>query len=542
MLLNEPGSGLAHPGRLADRASLRALLNAALREWPGGRIVVRGGEIGTRVPMPASGLPPEPGAVLNDRSGQRPLDDGTALALILEALAERHGPTGATLARRIRASHARMRALIADRLSRTDEPVDFLAAEQAMIFGHWMHPCPKALDGMTLAEERQMTPDWRGRVQLVALSVEAGLIEATEPDLARDLPGFDRDLGRGRALLPVHPLAWSRARRNPPIAQLVATGRVRELGLAGPLWWATSSVRTLWSPDSAWQVKPSLPVTITNSRRVNLRHEMLAGAAMADWTRRLDGRFGPLRLLPDPHWMDLRLPCGSPSGLELILRENPWRTSRGGSVLQVGGLVAEPLPGHRSLLARVIGAGDPAAWFTAYLDCAVAPLLRLYDSTGISVEAHQQNALLGLQRGMPVCCWLRDGQGFYIAEDVAPAHLRAIQQLTYPRAEAEAALGYTLIVNQVFAVIGRLDADGLLAERRGLLMLADHLVALARLPGAGGALARRWLTSPTLPMKANLLTQLGGVDELALPGERAPFVQIPNPLPALARPRVLHVA
>ena len=46
-------------------------------------------------------------------------------------------------------------------------------------------------------------------------------------------------------------------------------------------WWATSSVRTLWRGDSPWQVKVSLPVTITNSQRVNKRHELLAGAAMS---------------------------------------------------------------------------------------------------------------------------------------------------------------------------------------------------------------------------------------------------------------------
>ncbi|MFN3527247.1 MAG: IucA/IucC family C-terminal-domain containing protein, partial [Paracoccus sp. (in: a-proteobacteria)] len=216
----------------------------------------------------------------------------------------------------------------------------------------------------------------------------------------------------------------------------------------------------------------------------------LAGAAMAARVAALNGRFGPLRLVGDPHWLTLRLPGRAESGLEVILRDNPWRGARGGQVMQVGGLLAEPLPGRTSLLAQVMAGHDPVRWFGAYLDCAVAPLLRLYDATGIAVEAHQQNALLDLSRGLPCRCDIRDNQGFYIAREMADPALRAIPQLVYPRAEAEDALAYTLIVNQVFGVIHRMALDGLLPEARALRLLADHLTDLTTLPGHGGALAR----------------------------------------------------
>ncbi|MFN3525663.1 MAG: hypothetical protein ACK4YU_06200, partial [Paracoccus sp. (in: a-proteobacteria)] len=73
---------------------------------------------------------------------------------------------------------------------------------------------------------------------------------------------------------------------------------------------------------------------------------------------------------------------------------------------------------------------------------------------------------------------------------------------------------------------------------RALRLLADHLTDLTTLPGHGGALARCWLRDPSLPAKGNLLTQLGGVDELLIPGERAPMIRVPNPLPAFATPRL----
>ncbi|ODT58564.1 MULTISPECIES: IucA/IucC family protein [Paracoccus] len=533
------------PAAIADAASLRALLICDLRELRGGgRIVpVAGGWIEVAGPATATGPARWDALIHHGPAGAHVLSPAQALALILERLDRQHGPTGQALARRVRASHQRVQTLVGDRLTRPDGPADFLTAEQAMVFGHWMHPCPKALSGMTLPEERAMTPDWRGALRLHLLDLPADLIEATDPDLALSLPGMADAAAPGRHLLPVHPLSWDRARHDPRIAHLLDQGVIHDRGPDGPHWWATSSVRTLWRADSPWQLKMSLPVTITNSQRVNKRHEMLAGAAMAPRIAAMAGRFGPLRLVPDPHWMVLRLPDGGPSGLEVILRDNPWRQPRGGQVMQVGGLVTEPLPGRRSLLAQVMAGLDPVAWLRAYLDCAVAPVVRLYDATGIAVEAHQQNALLDLSQGLPTRCDIRDNQGFYVAEDRATPDLSAIPQLVYPRTEAEEALTYTLIVNQVFGVIHRMDLDGSLPEAQGLTLLAAHLQGLTALPGHGGALALAWLTRPTLAAKGNLLTQLGGIDELLIPGERAPMIRVANPLPALAaRQRLSHVA
>nr|WP_111300919.1 IucA/IucC family protein [Paracoccus saliphilus] len=530
------------PDRIADLASLRALLACDRLELGGGRdlVPVAGGWIEPRFRWPMrTGQPRLQQLIRHGAEGAHSINASKALALILDRIACDHGDSGANLVRRVRASRQRIAELAAHRLSEPDGAPDFLTAEQALIFGHWMHPCPKALSGMTLPEERAMTPDWRGALRLHVLSVRADLVETTGPDLATDLPGMNLEAGAGRTILPAHPLTWDRAWRDPQIAALVRSGDIVDLGPAGPGWWATSSVRTLWRGDSPWQLKVSLPVTVTNSRRVNKRHELLAGAAMAQRLCNLNGRFGPLRIVTDPHWMTLRLPGRAESGLELILRQNPWRGARGGKVMQVAGLVAEPLPGRASILSQMVAGHDPAAWFETYLDCAVAPLLRLYDATGIAVEAHQQNALLDLSRGLPCRCDIRDNQGFYIADDMADATLRAIPQLVYPRSDCEDALAYTLIVNQVFSVIHRMALDGLLSEDRALARLASHLTRLAVLPGHGGALARRWLTATHLPAKGNLLTQLGGVDELLIPGERAPMIRVPNPLPAHAAGRVL---
>ena len=525
----------ADPDHLADLASLRALLICAVRELgldpdriptPEGRLQVR-----TQQDL-ATGLGRLQTLTLEGAQGTRPIDAGHALRLMMAWVAQAYGPPADQLVARIAGSRERMARMLPARIADPQPQLDFLAAEQALLFGHWMHPCPKALTGMTRPEERAMTPDWHGRLRLHALSVRADLIEATDPTIARDLPGMEVDPGAGRIILPAHPLTWDRAKGDPQIAAALTAGDIVDLGPVGDPLWATSSVRTLWRGDCRWQVKVSLPVTITNSQRVNKRHELLAGAAMARRIGGLMARCGPLRLIGDPHWMTLRLPGRDESGLEVIFRDNPWQ---GGKVMQVAGLVAEPLPGRASLLAQVMAGYDAARWFDAYLACAVAPLLRIYDATGIAVEAHQQNALLDLSHGLPRRCDIRDNQGFYVAEDMADAELRAIAQLVYPRSEAEDALTYTLIVNQVFGVIHRMALDGIMTESHALDRLAAHLRGLTDLPGHGGRLAARWLSDADLPAKGNMLTQLGGTDELLIPGERAPMIRVPNPLPRHAK-------
>ncbi len=540
-MLRAPSRSVARSA--ADRAALSALLICRAREIdriPGDaglwRIPVQDGWLEMRPERPSlTGLAPIGSLAHATDSSSRPLTDAEALELLIAHLRRNWPATGPALADRALHSHARIEAIAAARLAEPPDTPDFLAAEQAVIFGHWMHPSPKALGGMTDAEERSMTPDWRGKMRLHGLSVASGLVEAGGPEVT--LPGFDGDPGMGRRLVPAHPLTLDRLRQRPEVAALFAAGAIRDLGPMGPEWYATSSVRTLWSPDCDWMVKASIPVRVTNSERVNKRHELLAGEAMARHLNALPS-FGPIRFVTDPAWLTLRLPRQEESGFELIFRENPWR---GGRVMQVAGLVQPGLPGRASLLAQVMAGHDPARWFAAYLDVALDPMLAMYDATGIAFEAHQQNVLLDLTHGLPTRADLRDNQGFYIDAARATPEMRAIPHLVYPRAEAEAALGYTLLVNQIFGVIHRMDADALLPEPEALSMLAARLGRLTALPGHGGRLAAEWLRAAHLPAKGNMLTQLTGVDELHIPGERAPYIQVPNPIPSYAA-GLRHVA
>lgn len=441
------------------------------------------------------------------------------------------------------------------------QPDSFIEAEQSLTFGHWLHPTPKSRQGMTSWQQPVYSPELGGSFRLVFFAAAATLVRSNsaaregvsgivEGLAGRDLEGLG--LRGGEALLPMHPLQAEALMLDPDVEALCARGALRLLGSAGPAFTATSSVRTVWSAEAEWMLKFSLPVRITNSVRTNRRHELEAGVAMARLFQRSDflRRHPKFRLLRDPAFVTLDIPGRSESGFETIFRENPFRASAEDAVT-LAALTAEPALGERSRLERIIRAlavreseaAETVAlrWFAAYLDCALDPLLALYDELGVALEAHQQNSLLDIRSGYPTACWYRDSQGFYLS-NAYRGRLRAlapetedVAHLYYDDAEIQDPFAYYLVVNQIFSVVTRLGHDGLADEAELLAMIRARLGELARrLTGAGRAFARTLLDRPTIAAKANLVTRLYDIDELAAGDENAKYQRLPNPLSGVA--------
>lgn len=442
-----------------------------------------------------------------------------------------------------------------DAAGRLAAPSDFISAEQSLYFGHPLHPTPKSLQGMANWHQTVYAPELRGAFQLTyfaapteqvrqdsagapAASIVASLLAGDACKIAA------RD---GETLIPMHPLQAEALMLDPAVRKLLASGRVRHLGPAGPLFTATSSVRTVYCPQAAWMPKFSLPVRITNSKRVNRRHELEAGVAIARLFESAginssDPRIG---FLHDSAYVTLEIPGQAESGFEVIFRENSFRP--GEQAITVSAITAEPPPGGRSMFETIIRqiAGDERIpphqacrlWFASYLDCALDPLVRLYDTFGVALEAHQQNSLLDLsQGGFPSRYLYRDSQGFYLSSTFKArwyAHvpeLIQIRSLFFDDREIRERFAYYLIVNQIFSVVARAGHDGLASEAELLGMLRDRLKKLAReLPGAGGEFAASLLSRPNITAKANLTIRLQDVDELA-DGGSAIYTHFPNPL------------
>ncbi|WP_327288371.1 IucA/IucC family protein [Streptomyces sp. NBC_01198] len=583
------GSGpdpLQHPD--AYRAADAAATDNLLRCWVRERGLPRPADSVLRISLPASGIEARAAVRHWSPTGHhrfgpaRPTTAGPALTAVeLSALLAREGggePTeAADMVARVADSVRRTAVFVAERRSRPGPPdaeLHFLDSEQALIFGHPMHPAPKSREGLSDAENAAYSPETRGSFRLHWLAVDEALLATDSAWTERGRPIRATDLiasfaaaaaaaaagparPAGTALLPLHPWQARDIRHRPEVLDLFEAGLLHDLGPYGEAWHPTSSVRTVYRHDAPAMLKLSLGVRITNSRRENLRKELLRGTEVhrllrsglaAQWRAAHPG----FDIVRDPAWLAVDTADGEPvPGLDVVLRHNPF--GPGDRAHCVAGLASpRPWPADGgapvlwSRLAAVIaglaertGRPGPAVateWFLRYLDAVVGPLLWLDGEAGIALEAHQQNTLVLLDAdGWPCGGRYRDNQGYYYRASHRADLERRLPGLgvasdTFVADEiADERFAYYVGINNVLGLIGALGAQQLADEQ---VLLAAFRRFLSRAAQRGGSsLPGLLLHSAHLRCKANLLTRLHGMDELVGPVDtQSVYVTMPNPL------------
>ncbi|MEW1634611.1 IucA/IucC family protein [Streptomyces sp. NPDC093801] len=565
------------PATAAEAATVENLLRCWIRESGIGR---PDGPVGTplRIPLPASAaalLVPvrhwsEAGwhrfapARLEGAPADAPAVDAVTLASLL---AREGNGRSADLVGRVADSVRRTTDFIADRRHRPTAPAPiagdlFLTAEQSLLLGHPLQPDPKSREGLSEAEAHRYSPELHGSFPLhwiavapTVLATESAWTERGRPVcaarlLARLAPGLP--LPAGTTPLPLHPWQARDLLQRPAVAALRDAGLLTDLGPYGTPWYPTSSVRTVHRPGAPAMLKLSLGLRITNSRRENLRkelhrgvevHRLLRTGLAEQWQTAHPG----FDIVRDPAWVAVDTPDGTPvPGLDALLRHNPFRSDD--DAVCVAALTSpRPWPGcttMRSRLADTVSrlaatTGRPASavateWFLRYLDQVVLPVLAFDALAGIALEAHQQNTLVLLDRaGWPVGGRFRDNQGYYFRDsrrDELEHRLPGIGRASdtfVPDAVTDERFAYYLGINNVLGLIGAFGSQRLADER---LLLAAFRRFLGKAVGLG-PLPAQLLDSPTLRCKANLLTRLGGLDELVGPVDtQSVYVTITNPL------------
>lgn len=571
-LLDHPDPGIA-----AEAATVENLLRCWVRESGLGR---PNGPVGTllRIPLPASGVtllvavrhwsPAGWHRFAPARLEGAPADAPALDAVTLAALIAREG-TGraADLVGRVADSVRRTAEFIADRRRRPTPPVPiaadrFLTAEQSLLLGHPLQPDPKSREGLSEADVRRYSPELHGSFPLHWFAIDPSVLatDSAWTERGRPVPAA-RLLGRlapglplpaGTTPLPLHPWQARDLLDRPAVAALRDAGLLTDLGPYGDPWYPTSSVRTVHRPGVPAMLKLSLGLRITNSRRENLRkelhrgvevHRLLRTGLAAQWHAAHPG----FDIVRDPAWVAVDSPDGTPvQGLDALLRHNPFRS--GDDAVCIAALTApRPWPGRTTMCSRLAetisrlaaATARPvpavaAEWFLRYLDQVVLPVLAFDALSGIALEAHQQNTLVLLDpAGWPIGGRYRDNQGYYFRDS-----RRADLQSRLPGvgdagdtfvsdAVTDERFAYYLGINNVFGLIGAFGSQRLADERvllaafRRFLGKASHL----------GPLPALLLDSPTLRCKANLLTRLGGLDELVGPVDtQSVYVTITNPL------------
>lgn len=517
-----------------------------------------------------------------------PADAVTVAALLVRESADDPGPDGADLVARVADSVRRTAVFLRDR--REDHPSDgpdgrpdggpdlFLAAEQALLLGHPLHPTPKSREGLTEAEAQRYSPELRGSFPLHWVAVAPSVLATdsawtergrpvTAPLLTARLAGDGPAPPDGYAVLPLHPWQYRAVRHRPETAALLDAGLLRDLGTRGAPWHPTSSLRTVYRTGAPAMLKLSLALYITNSRRENLRKELHRGVEVhrllrTGVARQWQAAHPDFDIVRDPAWLAVDGPDGEPvRGLDVVIRHNPFRPTD--DVSCVAGLVAPRPRGRadgfgrptadvpRSRLAEVVTrlAGRTgrlrqavaAEWFLRYLHHVVRPVLWLDAHAGIALEAHQQNTLLLLDAdGWPAGGRYRDNQGYYFRESrraELDARLPGIGEHSDTFVSDEVTderFAYYLAINNVFGLIGAFGSQHLADERLLLAAFRRFLRDLASGPAPlHSPLPAQLLDSPVLRCKANLLTRLRGLDELVGPVDtQSAYVTITNPLRA----------
>ncbi|MGI5348407.1 IucA/IucC family protein [Streptomyces sp. CA-250714] len=496
---------------------------------------------------------------------------------------------------RVADSVQRTARFLADRREHPEPPPGtdpFLEGEQALVFGHPLHPTPKSREGFSDAEERTYSPELRGSFPLHWMAVHRSALAGDSAWTDRGRPVSATQLAlrlSGQALvgrlpeeyvpLPLHPWQAREVRHDTAVRALLDSGLLHDLGQTREHWSPTSSVRTVFRPDSTAMLKLSVGLRITNSRRENLRKELLRGVEVhrllrGDLGRAWRAAHPGFDIVRDPAWLGVDVPGeGRLPGFDTVIRHNPF--GAGEDAVCLAGLTAPvplapapdappratsapttPDPGShsppgalRSRLDRTVRAlarrtgrqvGAVAAeWFLRYLDAVVRPILWLDAHGGIALEAHQQNTLVLLdEHGWPQGGRYRDNQGYYFRTSHREALSRrlpgaqlGLESDTFVDDEVtDERFAYYLGINNVLGLIGAFGSQQLADERLLLAAFRRFLQSAAREEPAS-PLAALLLDSPTLRCKANLLTRLHGMDELVGPVDtQSVYVTLDNPL------------
>lgn len=313
----------------------------------------------------------------------------------------------------------------------------FVALDSALSEGHPYHPCFKSRTGFSIADHARFGPECARPFRLEWLALRRGEIAfslpGTEADFWQRELGADREVLAGRlaragqgfethAILPVHP--WQmRHLAEGALRPWLADKRAVALGIAGPRYVASQSLRTLHNRDEpgASSVKLSLSVVSTSSLRILDPRFVLTAPALSGWLARvvasdplLRGRYR-MDILAE-HAAALVDRHGPLAGqLAAIWRESP-QLAHGEAAVPFNALTACEADGG-AFVAPWLSRYGLHAWVDRLVEVAVMPVWHLLVAQGVALEAHGQNMILVHRDGWPERIILRD---FHESAEYAP--------------------------------------------------------------------------------------------------------------------------
>ncbi len=577
----------------ADHATASAFLNALLREWDGWTMLPANEARALSLTGNYADLPLHranerllieltfagrfrqavalPFLRLSSSGALKEIPLMEALGALIEETPEQENPTSLQLKLLQRVIDSRL--AMEQAFSRGEEVTDaekwtFQQAEQHLKAGHPTHPNPRSRDEVSEMDTARYSPELGARFPLFWVKIHRSALRlgsatsTTADSLCRDvvatdpaLPDALRPEKTGADFLPMpwHPWQAARLLAHPQVTDLLARGLLVPVGQAGAPFSATASMRCVHAFHAPSMLKFSLSMRLTNSRRVLSFKEVERGIQM---TNLLESPVGnaihaqepSLNILREPGYVALMGPDGAVLDESFVVfRDNPFRDPLAAGPVMLASL-CEEIPGSLSPLGRLVHKGaedtgralqDQAArWLDAFLEAAIAPLLRVRARHGLLFGSHQQNMMISLENGLPVQVWVRDCQGtghLTTHHAMLESHVPDIGRFSENVADPElgdALLSYYVIVNNLMNVVSTLAIDGLQDETSSFAQIRDFLIKERAACDGAPRFYDMLLERPTLCSKGNYRTSLSGVNEAAgdAGGQLARFLEIPNPL------------
>jgi siderophore synthetase component len=528
------------PARTADDVTAHTMLNCLIREvsGPEHQVTVDHGQLLLRLPRRGVLLRIAVARVsligAHRFTGPVQRLDGTGwtetgwrelAGYIRDELELRSGVTNEEFLDQVADSRETIHTILAHR-AEPEPDLDYVESEQSLIFGHRFHPAPKARSGDP-EDWLAHGPETRTRCRLRYLAVPRELIVEEGDVSALDAlcPGGDP----GVALLPAHPWQYRLLRAAVP------AGGITDLGIGGPEFAPTASVRTLYQPDADTFLKFSLNVRITNCVRRSAAYELSGAVALTRLLRPLFTMIGST-VLAEPGYRSLGIAGDTAllEGLGVIVRSGLRPHLRPGVTALLAAAVADEHSARPAHVSRLLerGEGDALAWWDAYLGLLLPPVLTMYFEHGVVLEPHLQNVLVGVTPdGMPAQMLFRDLEGTKLLPEHHGAFLAGLPgdvsgPITYDAERGWNRIAYCLLVNHTAEVLAAL-ADGDPALEPALWALVrDHLDRMYWQLG-GPPRLRALLSGVPLPAKANLLLRWSRHAD-----RHAGYVPLPSPFGA----------
>lgn len=399
---------------------------------------------------------------------------------------------------------------------------DYLSSEQSLLYGHPFHPFPKNTLGFTEEEAIRFSPELRASYQLCYMAVRkdvyweewvsgskrAELHESVE----RQARGILREKRDEYHVLPVHPWQYEYVQNIQAVKDYIQQEKMILLGNCGPMAYPTSSVRTVFMPDMACNIKLPLNIQITNLKRNNSREQMRRTLDAANYLLRRNcfGNEEAARIAYEEGVCGCRFEDEDVTKL-LTIAYRPIEFDVA-STFVLSSLIEAPVQGEPCRLFSLIDRRIPIVhWFRRYLEISLLPIVRAAEEHGIHFEAHLQNTLLTIKNGMPHMFIIRDLEGVSVNREKGAAAEDGAGPLFYEKEQCWARTDYYFVVNHLGSLIHAIARDIEAEEEHFWAIVRDMLAKEYEV--AENEYVLHLLTVSAFYAKKNLVSCLAGNSE-----------------------------